>query len=112
MYYILFATTAYFTYKTSIKDYITVGLPLNALTIALTLYFCINALCSYPVQILCVFEIIEEADYFNKKTDSNLAKNMKMITIRSIIVVLLTLLTSIIPNFIEFLNITGALGSA
>lgn len=112
VYIVIFATTCYFTYKSTISDYVTAGLSLNSMTIAVTAYFCINALASYPVQILCVFEIFEEAPFFNKIKDSNQIKTLKMIAMRTIVVVLLTFLTSVIPNFIEFLNITGALGSA
>lgn len=59
--YLIFATISYFAYKSTIFDYIAFNLvPLNTFVIITNVFFCINALTSYPVQILCVFEIIEE----------------------------------------------------
>jgi hypothetical protein len=51
VWYMILATVSYATYKdqTGKVDYITANLPLNGLTIAIQILFCINALTSYPI---------------------------------------------------------------
>lgn len=45
-------------------------LPVNAFSVILAVFLCINGFTSYPVQILCAFEIIEQFKFFNNKIDS------------------------------------------
>jgi hypothetical protein len=108
----ILATIAYVTYRGKVNEYITSNLDLIPYNIVIICLFCINALASYPIQILCAFEIIEEYKFFNNEVDTRLRKNVKIYSERIIIVVLLTLFTSLIPNFIDFLNIVGTFGSA
>lgn len=49
--------------------------------------------------------------FFNKTTDSNVVKNIKVFSERITIVVILTVLASVIPDFTDFLNIVGSLGT-
>ena len=69
IWYMILASVSYVTYKdeTGKKDYITQNLPITGFTIAIQILFCLNALSSYPVQILCAFEIIEDLEFFKNK---------------------------------------------
>ena len=108
----ILATISYITYRSSTEEYVTSNLPKIPYNIIIICLFCINALASYPIQILCTFEIIEEYAFFNNPKDSSLKKSVKIYSERIIIVTLLTIFTSLIPNFIDFLNIVGTFGSA
>ena len=85
-------------------------MPDEWLSICVNLFFAINTLTSYPVQILCCFEILETYKFFSNDVDSNLVKNLKVTGERVLIVIGITLLASTIPNFVAFLNIIGGLG--
>jgi amino acid permease len=51
VWYMILSAVSYATYKdqSGKEDYITSNLPLNGLTIAIRILFCLNALTSYPV---------------------------------------------------------------
>lgn len=66
---------------------------------------CINAFISYPVQILCSFDIMEQSDWFSE------GGRARSIIARSLVVCLITAVALVIPNFTDFLNIAGALGA-
>lgn len=53
--YMLLATISYITFRNSTAEYVTSNLELNPFTIIINILFCLNALTSYPVQILCCF---------------------------------------------------------
>lgn len=114
IWYMVLSTLSYATYKdrTGLVNYITQNLPMNAFTIAINLLFCVNALTSYPLQILCAFEIIEDLPYFKNNLDSALMKNIKMYVERVILILIVTLAAIVIPRFVDFLNISGSLGAA
>ena len=82
---------------------------INGFTIFIIFCVCINALASYPVQILCAFDIMEQATWF--KTGTTRAKTIKRVSMRSLIILFVTGLALIIPNFTDFLNIAGSLGA-
>ena len=71
-----------------------------------------NALTSYPVQILCAFEIIEDLQFFRNEEDSKLKHNIKIYTERVLVIVVITIAAIVIPRFVDFLNISGSLGAA
>lgn len=50
----------YFTFRSTSAEYVTENLTINGLSIFVLILFSFNAIASYPVQILCAFEIIEE----------------------------------------------------
>lgn len=102
----------YFTYRSLSADYITANLDINGFTIFLYILFSANAITSYPVQILCAYQIVEDLKFFKKETDSKLMKNIKIYTERIAIIVLITLIAIMIPRFVDFLNITGSLGAS
>jgi solute carrier family 36 (proton-coupled amino acid transporter) len=114
IWYMILASISYVTYKdeTGKKDYITQNLPITAFTIAIQILFCINALSSYPIQILCAFEIIEDLEFFSRKQDSKLVHNFKVITERVLVILVVTLVAILIPSFVDFLNISGSIGAA
>lgn len=112
IWYMLVAVISYLTYKQDTMEYVTSNLEINAFTIVINILFCINAITSYPIQILCCFMIIEKYQFFNQPQDSKCIKNIKIYLERVVIVVLISLITSVIPNLIDFLNIFGTLGVA
>ncbi|TNV72261.1 hypothetical protein FGO68_gene13750 [Halteria grandinella] len=114
IWYMILSTVCYATYRGTAGsvDYITQLLPIGPLTIAINLLFCVNAITSYPVQILCAFEIVEELTFFNNTSDSKVLKNVKLYTERVLIILVVTMAAIVIPKFVDFLNISGSLGSA
>lgn len=114
VWYMTIGTLSYVTFKaeTGLVEYVTSNLPLTAFTIAINILFCINTLTSYPIQILCAFEIIEEMPFFQKQTDSILIHNVKLYTERVLIILVVTVAAIFIPGVVKFLNIAGSLGAA
>eukprot|EP00347_Sterkiella_histriomuscorum_P016583 403352633 len=110
--YMIMTFVCYFTYRGLSMEYITSNLKINGLTIFVYILFSYNAIASYPVQILCAFEIIEELKFFKQESDSNLIRNVKVYSERILVIVVVTIVAVIVPRFVDFLNITGALGSS
>jgi proton-coupled amino acid transporter len=108
--FMTFASICYVTYRGYTQDIFTLSLPVNPFTIFIRLCTCFNALCSYPVQILAAFDIYESHPYF--KTGSRVQMKVKKVLVRSIIVWFITGIALLIPNFTDFLNIAGSIGSA
>jgi len=78
----------------------------------MNLLFCVNAVTSYPLQILCAFDIIEDLPFFQRETDSPLRKHLKLYSERILTILFVTCAAIFIPNFVDFLNISGAVGAA
>lgn len=115
VWYMILATVCYATYRGSLGsvDYVTEKLlPITGFTILINVLFCLNALTSYPVQILCAFEIIEDLPFFKMESDSSLRYNIKLYTERVLVILVVTIAAVVIPKFIDFLNIMGSLGAA
>lgn len=108
--FMTFATVCYVTYRKYTQDIFTLSLPVNSFTIFIRICTCFNALCSYPVQILAAFEIYEDHHFF--KQGSKKQQKFKKVLVRSIIVWIITGVALLIPNFTDFLNIAGSIGSA
>ena len=68
---------------------------------------CSSALISYPLQILCAFEIIEQTAFF--RTGNH---RIRSVLVRCLIIVAVAMVALIIPNFTDFLNIVGAIGGS
>ena len=85
-------------------------LPMTTLTIIIRACVCFNALVSYPVQILACFGTIERLDYF--KEGSNCLRRYRRIVWRSIIIILISAMSLLLPNFTDFINIIGAIDSS
>ena len=66
-----------------------------------------NAFFSYPLQILAAFDIAEQAKFF--KEGSNL--KLKSVAMRSSVILIVTGIAMVIPDFTVFLDISGALGA-
>jgi amino acid permease len=62
-------------------------------------------------MILCVFESLETYPFFTNSEDTHKVRNIKIYCERSFIIIMIAVCTSIIPNFIDFLNIFGGLGT-
>lgn len=86
------------------------SLPIQPFTIFIRICTCFNALCSYPVQILAAFDIYETHPFFHE--GSGIVRKLKKVGVRSIIVWIITGISLLIPNFTDFLNIAGSIGSA
>lgn len=83
--------------------------PINGLVIFIFVCICINALTSYPVQILAAFAIIEK--FILDPHDSMNINVVKRVTLRALIIIMTTLLCMVVKTFTDFINIAGALGS-
>lgn len=81
------------------------------MTIIIDFLFSVNAITSYPIQILCLFEIIEDFEFFKKGKHSKFKYNMKIYSERLFLIVIVTLCAIVIPKFVDFLNIMGSLGA-
>ena len=57
--FMFFAMVCYLTFRDNTKDILTLNLPINGFGIFVMACVCINAMCSYPVQILAAFDIVE-----------------------------------------------------
>jgi amino acid permease len=66
IWYMILASMSYLTFKGTAKDYVTSNLDISGFTILIDVLFCINAITSYPLQILCAFEIIEDFAFFKQ----------------------------------------------
>jgi proton-coupled amino acid transporter len=108
--FMTFASLCYLTYRTQTQDIFTMSLPVQPFTIFIRICTCFNALCSYPVQILAAFEIYENHTFFKKGSPT--AQSLKKVAVRSLIVWLITGISLLIPDFTDFLNIAGSIGSA
>jgi amino acid permease len=106
----IFATIAYFCYVGQTNSILALNFATTPFTTFIIVCVCINALCSYPVQILCAFDILEQNKFF--KTGTNCQKKAKSMVARSLIIMLITGIALLIPNFTDFLNIMGSLGAA
>lgn len=62
---------------------------------------------SYPVQILAAFDIAEQHPFFLKGSRLKLKK----IIMRSLVIITITGIALLIPDFTVFLDIAGALGA-
>ena len=70
---------------------------------------CFNTLTSYPLQILAAFEIYEPNKWFHQ--GSRVFQKIKVLVCRTFIVCLVTGIALLVPNFTDFINIAGSLGS-
>lgn len=106
--FMVFALVSYLTYRDEVRSIFTMNLlPLTAFTVFIRICACFNALCSYPVQILAAFEIVEQNKWFKEGKIK-----MKKVLMRSIVVWIITGVSLMVPDFTDLLNIAGAVGSA
>ena len=83
--------------------------PIDSMVIFIFVCVCINALTSYPIQILAAFAIIER--FTISETESHNIAVVKKFTLRALIIIMTTLLCMVVKTFTDFINIAGALGS-
>jgi Transmembrane amino acid transporter protein len=83
--------------------------PINSIVIFIFICVCINALSSYPIQILSAFDIIER--FILTPNDTMGMNVVKRVTLRALIIIMTTLLCMSVKTFTDFINIAGALGS-
>ena len=108
--FVCFAVICYSVYREETQPIFTMSLvPINSMVIFIFVCVCINALTSYPVQILAAFAIIEK--FILSPTDTMGMGVIKRVTLRALIIIMTTLLCMIVRTFTDFINIAGALGS-
>ena len=106
----IFTVICYYTYREEARDMFTMTLPMDAISNIVRIGVCINAMFSYPIQILTCFDTIEKSSFFDKHKHSNI-KLRKFIS-RSLIVLFISGISMIIPNFRDFVNIVGSITSS
>ena len=108
--FLCFSTVCYYVYREDSQPIFTMSLvPINSMVIFIFVCVCINALTSYPVQILAAFAIIEK---FIMSQDEGAGLNVvKRVTLRALIIIMTTLLCMVVRTFTDFINIAGSLGS-
>lgn len=57
--FMAFAMVTYFTYRSETMDIVAKNLPIDGLGIFIRVCMWVNAMCSYPFQILTAFDIVE-----------------------------------------------------
>ena len=63
--FVIFSTICYYVYREHAQPIFTTSLtPFNSLVFFILCCVCINAITSYPVQMLAAFKIIENSDYY------------------------------------------------
>lgn len=108
--FISFAVICYSVYREKAQPIFTMSLvPINSMVIFIFVCVCINALTSYPVQILAAFAILEK--FIGRKSDSVARAAVKKFIMRALVIILTTLVCMVIKTFTDFINIAGALGS-
>ena len=104
----VFAMLAYVTYKDDCNSIFVLNFqPINGLVTTIYACVCINCFISYPVQILAAFDIAEQHQFF--KVGERL--KLKKVMFRSMVIICITGIAMIIPDFTCFLDIAGSLGA-
>jgi len=104
----VFAMVAYATYKQDCNSIFVLNLsPINWYVTFIYLCVCINCFISYPIQILAAFDIAEQHKFFKEGTNLKLKK----VIMRSCVIIFITCIALVIPDFTVFLDIAGALGA-
>lgn len=108
--FVTFASICYYVYREEAQPIFTMSLvPINSVVIFIFVCVCINALTSYPMQILTAFAIIEK--FILTPNDALGMNTVKRVTLRALIIIMTTLLCMSVKTFTDFINIAGALGS-
>ena len=81
--------------------------PIDGLVTFIMFCVCVNCFISYPLQIMAAFDIAEQHPFFK---NGNRLK-LKKVLMRSCVIVAITGIALIIPDFTVFLDIAGALGA-
>ena len=106
---IAFASMSYDAYGTHTKDIITLNLPHENLTSIVQLFYCLGLLCTYPIMLLPAISIVEKTEFFDKIPTLKTIPQAKVLTGRTLHVLLTGVLAVSIPKFGLFINLIGAL---
>jgi len=106
--FIILGVTCYMTFRSGTQDILTLNLlPETTFTFLLKLFIVYNVFASYPIQALCLFDLVEQGPFF--KGENALVKK---IPVRISIILFITWVTTVIPNLISFLDLAGAIGAS
>ena len=106
--FIIFATVGYSVYKDDCDPIFVLNFnPMSWYVATIIFGVCINCFISYPIQILAAFDILEQNKFF---TEGGRIK-LKKVICRSAIIIFVSGLAMVIPDFTTFLNIAGSLGA-
>ena len=106
--FMIFSTLGYITYKGDCNPIFVLNFaPITWFVTTIIVLVCCNALMSYPLQILAAFDIAEQHKFFK---EGKYIK-MKKVVMRSAVILLVTGIALIVPNFTTLLNIAGSLGA-
>lgn len=116
--FIVFASICYYVYREQAQPIFTMSLvPVNGLVYFILACVSINALTSYPVQILAAFKIIENFGTFFKEPETPVSKWQRTkvflvkLAIRALVIAVTTAVCLFVTTFTDFINISGAIGS-
>ncbi|TNV79332.1 hypothetical protein FGO68_gene802 [Halteria grandinella] len=121
--FIVFSTICYYVYREHSAPIFTMSFaPMNSLIMFILCCVCINAMTSYPVQMLAAFNILEKFEVLqiapvqsgaSVEVKNRHAKKefMRKMIIRSTVIILTTLVGASVKTFTDFINIAGAIGS-
>ncbi|CDW86143.1 UNKNOWN [Stylonychia lemnae] len=105
----IYGLLAYLGYRNGTQPIFMMSIqPLDKIILLVILGFCFNSMTSYPLQILTAFQIIERLDAYE---NIRMQPQIKRCLTRSLIIVTVTGICFIVPNFTDFLNISGSVGA-
>ncbi|CDW82702.1 UNKNOWN [Stylonychia lemnae] len=107
--YSLYGTVSYIAYREKTQPiFIMSMVPMDKFIYFVFLCFAFNSMTSYPVQILTAFQIVEKLELYQ---NIHAPYHLKRYLSRTLIIISVTCISLIVPNFTDFLNISGSVGA-
>ncbi|CDW85168.1 UNKNOWN [Stylonychia lemnae] len=105
----VYGLLAYVAYRQGTQPIFIMSLvPLDKVILLVFMGFCFNSMTSYPVQILTAFQIVEKLEFYQ---NIKMHYYLKRCLSRALIIITVTGICLIVPNFTDFLNISGSVGA-
>ena len=79
--------------------------PLNGLVCYILVFLSFNMFISYPAMSLAAFNTVEQMNFLRQGR----YRRLKVIVSRSVIIIIITIVSLSIPNFAVFLNFAGSI---
>jgi amino acid permease len=111
--FVVYSVICYSVYRDQTKPIFTNSLvPINSLVVFILSCVSVNALTSYPVQILAAFNIVEKFEVCNWKTQYNIwYRFTQKMGQRIAVIMITTVIAYSVTTFTDFINIAGSVGS-